>query len=580
MIRALRSGTAAFRLLLASAIVMPAVAAGQILPVARGTEWNPGVPGEIPNRTAICARVDASTYGNGASDATGGIQAAIDSCPAGQVVQLSAGTFRLAAGPLSIQKGITLRGEGPNRTTLQKPDGTGQPTILIGERYARFAGSTNLTANAVKGARSVTVASTAGLTVGQLVLIDQLTNPAISFWSSDCDANCKGWFSRSDRSLTQMMEVASISGNTITFTTPFHINFETAFSAQLTRYSSPAVKFAGVENLKAYGGEGGDDGGNFLINLTAYTWLKNVESHYSSGAAFHLYQSLQSEIRDSYFRETKNPNPGGSGYGMDISRASSDNLIENNISWWFNKVIVMRAAGGGNVVAYNYFEDGFGAGYKTYIETGLNASHMTTSHNVLFEGNQAWNFGADGRWGNAVYITFFRNHATTLRRDVNRIGLRDDGPRTGADIYARHYWYSFIGNVLGFQGMTPSPGGNCIKYQNTDSGSCWPIWQFGVTTAWSGISGIDTQVAGTALRQGNFDYYTNQVRWDTTAQAIPNSMYLTSKPAFFGNCTWPWVDPTGSTKLHVLPARARFDGNPNACGSASVPSAPTQLRAQ
>ena len=35
---------------------------------------------------------------------------------------------------------------------------------------------------------------------------------------------------------------------------------------------------------------------------------------------------------------------------------------------------------------------------------------------------------------------------------------------------------------------------------------------------------------------------------------MANSMYLASKPAFFGNNAWPWVDPTtGAT--HTLPAR-------------------------
>ena len=63
----------------------------------------------------------------------------------------------------------------------------------------------------------------------------------------------------------------------------------------------------------------------------------------------------------------------------------------------------------------------------------------------------------------------------------------------------------------------------------------------------------------TVLREGNFDYVTNQVRWDTAAQTLPASLYLTSKPAFFGSLPWPWVDPTGTTKLYTLPAKARYD---------------------
>ena len=55
------------------------------------------------------------------------------------------------------------------------------------------------------------------------------------------------------------------------------------------------------------------------------------------------------------------------------------------------------------------------------------------------------------------------------------------------------------------------------------------------------------------------------MRWETGYdQTLPDSLYLTGKPAFFGNNPWPWVDATGATKLHTLPARARYDaGFPN-----------------
>ena len=147
----------------------------------RRTLWNPGVTGGIPTRSAVCRTVDAATYGNGTSDATAGIQAAIDACAAGQVVQLSSGTFTINGGNyLLLSKGITLRGAGPGATTLQKTDGAkpGQeqtgpnpsPILIIGPaRYSNGSGSsTNLTADAAKGASSVTVASASGFSPGQL----------------------------------------------------------------------------------------------------------------------------------------------------------------------------------------------------------------------------------------------------------------------------------------------------------------------------------------------------------------------------------------------------------------------------
>jgi hypothetical protein len=72
----------------------------------------------------------------------------------------------------------------------------------------------------------------------------------------------------------------------------------------------------------------------------------------------------------------------------------------------------------------------------------------------------------------------------------------------------------------------------------------------------------DPKVLSTVIREGNFDYVTNQVHWSGAAQQLPASLYLGGKPAFFGSNTWPWVDPTGATKLFTLPAKARYDAMP------------------
>jgi len=83
-------------------------------------------------------------------------------------------------------------------------------------------------------------------------------------------------------------------------------------------------------------------------------------------------------------------------------------------------------------------------------------------------------------------------------------------------------------------------------------------------------------------RQGNYDFVTNSQIWYATyggdgttstgsPQTLPNSLYLTSAPAFFGTMTWPWVDPsTGTT--YTLPAKARYDaGTPNTAVGGAAP---------
>jgi hypothetical protein len=526
------------------------------MPAERRTTWNPGIPGGIPARTTVCATVNASTYGLGSSDATAGIQAAIDACPIGQVVQLSAGDFLVNAEfPITIRKGIVLRGAGPS-TRLTKTSGTQNPVILIGERWIEEAGSVNLTASAAKGATSVQVSSAAGLSVGQLVLVDETTDTSFVYWGKDRAVAPggvgRGWFTRFDRPLGQMLEVASIGANTVSFTTPLHIGFDTAHTAQLTRYTMPyGAKDAGVEDLYVRGGR--DD--NITVRFALYSWVKNVESDWSTGDSVALDSCFRCVLRDSYVHDTPDANPGGGGYLLSFAKYTADSLVENNIFMNGNKVMVMRASGGGNVIGYNYFDNGYISNVQDYVETGMNASHLTCPHFELFEGNQAFNIDGDDTWGGAVYNTFFRNHATGKRRS-----FIDTGNRRAIGLMYGHYYYSFVGNVLGTENQNPAPYGG-FAYEDV-----WPwdvdpigLWRIGYTpTDWNAQP--DARVVNTTYRHGNFDYATGSVHWASGyGQTLPSSLYLTSKPAFFGDSPWPWVDPTGTTKVYSLPARTRYD---------------------
>jgi hypothetical protein len=64
----------------------------------------------------------------------------------------------------------------------------------------------------------------------------------------------------------------------------------------------------------------------------------------------------------------------------------------------------------------------------------------------------------------------------------------------------------------------------------------------------------------TQLRGGNWDWVTRLRRWHgidgavgSRRPAIPDSLYLMAKPAFFGSNLWPWVNPSNGA-VSVLPA--------------------------
>ena len=289
---------------------------------------------------------------------------------------------------------------------------------------------------------------------------------------------------------------------------------------------------------------GGGDG-NIRFEAAAYSWVKNIENTLWLGEAISVSQSFRIEIRDSYIHDGAWPYPGGGGYGIGLAGAASEVLIENNIVNRMNKVMVAKSAGAGSVVGYNYMDNSFIENAQSWVEVGLNGSHMVGSHHILFEGNESFNYDSDNTHGNAIAMTIFRNHLVGQRSDFS-----DLQNARGAGLMIGSWWHSFIGNVLGEPGKMT---GWTYEWSNAPS-----IWKLGYDpTHWE--QAADPKVISTTIRDGNFDYLTNQVRWDRAPATLPPSLYLRAKPAFFGSSPWPWVDPTGVTKLGVLPARQRFD---------------------
>lgn len=571
-----------------------------LIPATSLTTWAPGVRG-IPARTQICATVAASTYGDGAQEASAGIQAALDACPPGQVVQLTRGVFTLN-NHIRIGRPVTLRGAGTSVTTLRKTNQSAEQEqlVIVGpSRWPRVNESTAvlLTADAMQGARSVTVQNGAGFAPGQFVKLDEddyntaawLTLPArIAGGASQILATDRlvwpirnparqgdlpvpaglSWFSRPGRPLAEIKEVTAVNGNTITFSTPIHITYTTARLAQLVRYTgtdSVHVRDAGVEDLTL---TGGSDGNVSFLNA-AYSWARNIECMQYAQPCVDVRNAFRVEVRDSNIHDTIAPYPGGAGYALSLGFGSSEVLIENNIITGANKVMVARSAGAGSVVGYNYVDNAFISSTPGWVEVGLNGSHMLGSHHMLFEGNLAFNYDSDDTWGGSIAMTVFRNHLTGRRRD-----FQDTGNVRSAGLMFGSWWHSFVGNVLGEPGrmagwIYEDPGDGTYGHSTSRWGSLPAIWKLGYAPgAWD--QGADPKVRSTVLRDGNFDYVTNSVRWDRAAQALPNSLYLSAKPAFFGDLPWPWVNSTGTTKVATLPAFRRFES--------PLPSTVTGLR--
>ncbi len=245
------------------------------------------------------------------------------------------------------------------------------------------------------------------------------SNPTLTSVTLTVGGGSRRFFCRQDRPLSQMMRVAGISGNSVTFETPFHIDFKTTYAAQISNFTGATCVGIGIEDLTLYWGVGGDGNGNSPMSACALSWYKNVQSHYSEGTGIGFYNNYRCQATQCYMHETPSPNPGGGGYLCGMNSATADCLFEDNEMWLGNKCDVMRGTGGGNVIGYCYMDDLFGGGYPMSPEAGLNAGHFGIPHMELLEGNYTHRYAGDAFWGNSIYITAHRNWITGLRAAAN-----------------------------------------------------------------------------------------------------------------------------------------------------------------
>jgi hypothetical protein len=70
----------------------------------------------------------------------------------------------------------------------------------------------------------------------------------------------------------------------------------------------------------------------------------------------------------------------------------------------------------------------------------------------------------------------------------------------------------------------------------------------------------DLNVKATLLRHGNFDYVNNAVIWDPAIpdHTMPNSLYLSGPPAWWGNLPWPPIGANLTPMVGLIPAQQRF----------------------
>jgi len=568
------------------------------------TAWAPGILADaitraplgadgLPVRNTLCRAV--------ARGEVASLQATLDGCAPGTVVELEAGTY-LVPSTIRVPTGVVLRGRGssgPGATIVALASGQSGPVLAIGPAgvydqvcyQSSFRAAVTLAADAAKEQTGVAVPPGAtGFAAGDLALVDQRDDPAIVN-----PGDCGGAFKRkAGYGLGQRVEIAAVESSTgsLTLSTPLHWTFRVAQGAQISRVAPAVTKWAGIEHLWLQNGINpvppvgssylGRMAGGIEMHNAAYCWVKDVQTDGTiTGMHVALTGTYRCVVRDSHFHNSKLYGFGEDNYGIVLRCGSADNLVENNVARYMNKPILFNASGGGNVVGYNYADNSWSIdqqGDDACQEVNIDC-HCAFPHMELMEGNHAPHMGASLTHGNAGYLTYFRNYASSQFSPAPIVWSQPSVPQY-CNVAALQFdrtdlAMTVIGNVLG---STTDPGLGVPASLGTAT----------VTQAYRSYDGSPsifalggaTDVSATSLWwHGNFDTVNGRVMWNPaiSTRTLPASLYHAAKPAWWpADEAWPWVGPDRTPMVGTLPAQAlssRFDyrtpNNPDCTPSAA-----------
>jgi len=567
-----------------------------IISPQRAVDWSKaGMPGGIPNRTAIYRTV---APGATAEDING----AIASCPGGQVVLLSAGTYRLSSSIDFANHGdVTLRGAGADQTFLiftQGVDrkGKGSDATDADIRVKNFDASlphyedhsarapnhsTDWIDGYAQGATEITLRDAASLVPGKSVIcLDQLDDPDTdtgTIWVSQKEGVSgvmgPGGAGRKDRAQLQMALATAVHGNRVTISPGLYMPNWRSSQKPGAWWANSLITGVGIEDLSIDHTNSRSKSGIMLYNATR-CWVKGIRDLNSNRNHVWFHLANHCVVRDSYFYGTQNK--WFLSYGVE-TYMGADNLVENNIFQHVVSPIMVNGTGAGTVAAYNYTVDDYYAddyARRTKIREwflAANDMHAAGSDMILFEGNDSNGFVADSTHGTHHLITAFRNRFIGWEP-----GLKLQTVPVRLDTASRYF--NVIGNILGKPGYHNHYEDLAPDGVDGDTSIYVLGWANGRGQSRPPLKD-DPRVAATLMRWGNYDTLTRQAHWDPSEvpsgigflanpvpvdHRLPASFYLPGKPSWWGAMPWPAIgpdvtggsDPTGHS--YANPAEACY----------------------
>lgn len=525
----------------------------ELLPSERKINWSQvGIPGGIPSRTTICANVRNAPYnavGDGVHDDLLAIQSAIDACPVNQVVYIPNGRY-LVTSDIIINKSIVLRGESPKDTKIifnTTVDNAADNIITMKTGKSKLGASINVISGYTKNSTQLVLVNASSISVGDYIIISQLNNAITTSVGTNgryCD-----WCGTENgtRNMQQVTKVTAKNGNTITIKEPFDITFEASLNPYIKEVSN-VLEWAGLEqlNLERTPAAGVTTGGWAVrASYCSYCWIKNISTNMTLRGHVRLEFSYSSVVRDSYFFNGYSHESGNS-YGIALYQMNSNHLIENNIVRKARHALIFAGGGSGNVLGYNYLLEGDMDNINWLAQDS--ETHGSHPYMNLFEGNVYGKVDHGDTWGSSSDNTHFREYSSRLFNNSEK-----SGGSWAVQIGTKNHYENFIGNILCHPGCTG-------QYMPSDfTGGVKAVYRIGFQDDGDQIQSVAPETLGTILH-GNFDYLTNSVIWDPAISQhnLPSSMYLSSKPSWFGSVSWPPIGPDISGYVNEIPAQIRY----------------------
>ncbi|MGK4585538.1 peptidoglycan-binding protein [Kitasatospora sp. HPMI-4] len=251
---------------------------------------------------AVPTRVTVPAPGGGDDTAT--VQAAIDKASALPLdangfrgaVQLAAGRYRIASSLHINAAGVVLRGAGASETTLVADRPTVRTLLTVGDksRYTTVGTPAQVTDDYVPvGGTTLTLNSTAGLSVGDEVVVERPTTQAWIDAIGMTGVFSPNWSLKFERKIT------AVSGNKVTIDIPLTNALEKQYTqATVYRYTFPRIDHVGIENLGADGQamSGDPDYANSFYNAAFWEFNAVEDSWVSNTVARHFGGTGQTSL--------------------------------------------------------------------------------------------------------------------------------------------------------------------------------------------------------------------------------------------------------------------------------------------